>query len=63
MNTTTCTFAEANCLDFTPPARYFIRDALDNYVFFHTRNRTKAQEEADKIYGPKYKIQNSNFNK
>lgn len=37
--------------DFIPPTRYYIRDALGNYVFFRTRSRATARDLCDKWYG------------
>ncbi len=43
--------------DFIPPTRYYIRDALGNYVFFRTRSRATAQSLSDEWFGNgKYRI-------
>ena len=36
--------------DFKPPATFFIVDATGQGVYFHTRDRSKAQQECDKLY-------------
>lgn len=38
-------------IEFKPPSSFFIKNALGEYVYFHTRSRDVAQEECDKIYG------------
>ena len=37
--------------DFVPPGSFYIRNALDQYVFFKTSVRKEAQAEIDKMYG------------
>ena len=37
--------------DFIPPGSFYIRNALDEYVFFKTSSRKEAQDEIDKLYG------------
>ena len=44
-------YSEANSLEFTPPRRYYFRNALEQYVFIKTRSRGKAQEIVDNYYG------------
>ena len=38
-------------LDFKPPCTYYIRDAMDYFVFIKTRNRKVAQELINAEYG------------
>lgn len=35
----------------TPPSRYYIVDAFGHYVFVKVRERGKAQEIIDEVYG------------
>jgi len=35
----------------TPPSRYYIIDAFGHYIFVKVRERTKAQEIINEIYG------------
>ena len=42
---------------FTPPSRFYVRNACGDYAFFHFRDRQKAQDAADEMYGKgRYKI-------
>lgn len=47
----TVTYQEYTDIDFTDPATYFIVDALQNYIYFCTRDRVKAQEKCNEMYG------------
>ena len=52
-------FSEMDVLqeDFDPPRRYFIRDALGNYVFLRSNSRTSAQKVVNEIFGEgKYSV-------
>lgn len=56
----TYTFSEATELDFTPPTLWYVRDALDNIVFIKSRDRRKAQEIINSVYGVgKYRVASS----
>ena len=44
-------YDEATSLDFKPPCSYYIRDAMDDFVFIKTRNRKVAQELINAEYG------------
>lgn len=53
-------YSEATALDFKPPCTYYIKDAMDNYVFIKTRNRKVAQELVNAEYGAgKYRVSSS----
>ena len=53
----TYTFKETTELGFTPPTPWYIRDALDDVVFIKSRDRRKAQEIVNDIYGVgKYRV-------
>lgn len=50
-------YDEATSLDFKPPCSYYIRDAMDYFVFIKTRNRKVAQELINSEYGAgKYRV-------
>ena len=50
-------YNEATSLDFKPPCTFYIKDAMDNYVFIKTRNRKVAQELINAEYGAgKYRV-------
>lgn len=50
-------YDEATSLDFKPPCTYYIKDAMDDYVFIKTRNRKVAQELINAEYGAnKYRV-------
>ena len=54
------TLIEATDLDFIPPTPWYVRDALDDFVFIKTRDRRKAQEIVNDIYGVgKYRVASS----
>lgn len=56
----TYTFSEATELDFTPPTLWYVRDALDNFVFVKTKSRQKAQEIINSVYGAgKFRVSSS----
>ena len=43
--------------EFRAPSKFYIRDAMDNFVFIKSRNRGDAQGWVDDNYGSgKYKI-------
>lgn len=53
-------YSEATALDFKPPFTYYIKDALDDFVFIKTRNRKVAQELINAEYGSgKYRVSSS----
>ena len=53
-------YDEATSLDFKPPCSYYIRDAMDDFVFIKTRNRKVAQELINAEYGRgKYTVASS----
>jgi len=53
-------YNEATSLDFKPPCTYYIKDAMDDYVFIKTRNRKVAQELVNNEYGAgKYTVSSS----
>lgn len=53
----TFNFEEFTAMDFIPPAKFYIMDSMQNYVFIRTRSRAIAQETVDEIYGRgKYRI-------
>lgn len=44
-------FHEFTSHEFVPPSRFFIKNAMGNYVFPKTISRKKAQEYVDLTYG------------
>ena len=47
----------ATSLDFKPPCTFYIKDAMDDFVFIKTRNRKVAQELINAEYGAnKYRV-------
>lgn len=61
--TTVITFEEFTDDEFKKPSNFYIMDAMQNYVFFHTRQREVAQEWCDKIYDGRYKVNASKMSK
>ena len=45
------TFSEFSSPDFNHPSKWFILDALGDYVFIKTRKRDVAQQWVDSEYG------------
>jgi len=53
-------YDEATSLDFKPPCTYYIKDAMNDFVFVKTRNRKVAQELVNAEYGHgKYTVSSS----
>jgi hypothetical protein len=53
----TITTQEHDSDSFRPPSKFYIKDAMDNFVFICTRSRSDAQGWVDNEYGHgKYKI-------
>jgi len=63
IKTTTVTFSEFSEYNFIDPATWFIVDALQNYVYFHTSRREVAQAKCDDMYGKKYIVKTSKMQK
>jgi hypothetical protein len=51
IKTTIINYEEFTSIDFKPPSVYFIKNALNEYIFYHTKDRATAQEESNKEYG------------
>src|SRR5437870_4789764 len=50
--------------EFIPPATFFIKDAMGDYVFIHTAKRATAQEWVDTEYGKgRYSVNTSRLQK
>ena len=53
-------YNEATSLDFKPPCTYYIRDAMDDFVFIKLRSRKVAQQLVNDEYGDrKYTVSSS----
>ena len=61
--TTIISFEEFTDDEFKKPSNFYIMDAMQNYVFFHTRCRLTAQAWCDKIYDGRYKVNASKMSK
>lgn len=48
---TVVSYAEYTDIDFEPPATFYVRSAMGDYYFFHTRDRAKAQAACDEMFG------------
>lgn len=60
LKVTVLSFDEVTAIDFTPPATFFIVNALGDYIFVHTRDRSAAQAYIDEEYGKgKYAVKAS----
>lgn len=48
---TVVSFDQFSAYDFLAPATWFIKNAMGEFLFIHTRERAKAQEWVDENYG------------
>lgn len=61
---TLVSYAEFAAWEFIPPATFFIKDAMGDYVFVHTAKRAVAQEWIDNEYGKgRYTVNTSRLQK
>lgn len=61
---TVVSYAEFAKWEFIPPATFFIKDAMGDYIFIHTAKRAVAQEWVDKEYGKnRYSVNTSRLQK
>lgn len=51
VKTTVVSFSVFSAYDFIPPATWFIKNAVGDYIFIHTRDRATAQSWVDEHYG------------
>jgi hypothetical protein len=62
--TTTVSYKDTLEEEFKDPSKYYIQDALGDFIYFHTSDRKKAQEACDKLYGKgHYKVRSSRLDK
>ena len=63
IETVSVDYSEFNSPDFKNPSKFFIMNALGEYVFYKTSKRQVAQEAVDNEYGVgKYRVTNYSFN-
>ena len=61
---TIVTYAQYTDYEFIPPATFFIVDALQQYVYYHTSKREVAQQAVDSEYGKgRYTVKASKLQK
>ena len=61
---TLVSYEEFAAWEFIPPATFFIKDAIGNYVFVHTARRQVAQDWIDSEYGKgRYSVNTSRLQK
>lgn len=61
---TLVSYSEFAAWEFIPPATFFIKDAMGDYVFVHTASRATAQEWVDNEYGKgRYSVNTSRLQK
>ncbi|QHZ60004.1 hypothetical protein PJKIFABJ_00049 [Pseudomonas phage PE09] len=61
---TVVSYADFAKWEFIPPATFFIKDAMGDYIFVHTAKRAVAQEWIDKEYGKgRYSVNTSRLQK
>ena len=64
VETVVVSYQEFTDYEFIPPASYFIMDSLQNYVFYKTSDRAKAQNACDEQYGKgRYTVKASKITK
>lgn len=61
--TTVLSFEEFTDDDYKKPSNFYIMDAMQNYVFYHTKDRHTAQEWCNKMYDGAYTVNASKMNK
>lgn len=61
---TVINYEEFSKWDFIPPATFYIKNAMGDYVFIHTAKRSVAQEWVDNEYGKgRYSVNASRLQK
>ena len=61
---TVVSFEEFSDYLFIPPATFYIVDAMQNYVYYHTSKREVAQQAVDNEYGKgRYTVKASKLQK
>lgn len=61
---TVVSYAEFSRWDFIPPATFYIKNALGEYIFIHTAKRSVAQDYIDSEYGKgRYSVNASRLQK
>ena len=61
---TVISYTEFSRWDFIPPATFYIKNALGEYIFIHTAKRATAQEWVDNEYGKgRYSVNASRLQK
>jgi len=61
---TVVSYADFAKWEFIPPATFFIKDAMGDYIFVHTAKRAVAQEWVDSEYGKgRYTVNTSRLQK
>ena len=56
---TVVNYEEFTSLGFIPPAAFYFRNAVGDYIFLHTQSHAKAQAHIDAEWGSKYTAQRS----
>lgn len=51
VNTTNVSWNDFTSLGFKHPAKWFVKNAMGDYVYIHCRKRDTAQEQIDEMYG------------
>lgn len=60
---TTVTHEEFTEYEFIPPATFYFKNAMGDYIFLHTSNRQVAQEWINENYGSRYTVVASKIQK
>lgn len=64
MKKTIVSYAELIDIDFKPPSNFYIKDAMQNYIFYSSRDRQKVQQFVDDEFGKgHYKVNASKVSK
>jgi len=64
IKTTVVPFEQFSAYDFIAPATFFIKNAMGDFIFIHTRERAKAQIWVDENYGKgRYSVNSSKVQK
>lgn len=63
VRTTALTHEEFTSYEFEPPATFYFKNAMGEYIFLHTSKREVAQEWINENYGTHYTVVASKLQK
>lgn len=64
VKTTTISFEEFTDDQFIKPSNHYVKNAMGDFTFFHSRDRATCQQACDEMYGAgQYKVNASKMGK